>query len=82
METIFINTENRKTNEPYNFFLGLSQRLYLKSLNKPVALKNLFVYNTWKSIKQQYKNNKLKTIAPTCQIFKIILYIIKKRSTS
>ena len=30
METIFMNTENIKTNEPHKFALNLSQRLDLK----------------------------------------------------
>ena len=40
METIFINTENSKTNEPRKFVLNMLQRLDLRSLNKHVALQN------------------------------------------
>ena len=65
METIFINTRNSKTNEQLKFALNLSQRLDLRSLNKHVSLQNLFIYYTWKIIKQLYKNNKLKIIAPS-----------------
>ena len=65
METIFMNTKNSKTNEPQKFVLNLSQRLDLRSLNKHVTLQNLSIYYTWKNIRQQYKNNKLKIIAPT-----------------
>ena len=43
----------------------MSQRLHLKNSNKHVALQNLSIYYTWKNIKKQYKNNKLKIIAPT-----------------
>ena len=88
METIFMNTENSKTNEPHKFVLKLSHRLDLKILNKHVSLQKLSIYLTWKIIRQQYKNNKLKIIAPTwidefelsdgfiqCQMFKIILGI-------
>ena len=57
METILINTENRKTNEPHKFVLKLSQRLGLRSSNKDVALQNLSVYYSWKNIR-----NSLKTI--------------------
>ena len=32
MKTIFMNTENNKTNEPHKFALNLSQRLGLRSL--------------------------------------------------
>ena len=44
METIFINTENSKTNEPRKFVLNMLQRLDLRSLNKHVALQNLPIY--------------------------------------
>ena len=43
----------------------MSQRLDLRSSNKHVALQNLCIYYTWKNIKNQYKNNEIKTIAPT-----------------
>ena len=44
METIFINTENSQTNEPYQIVLNMSQRLQLRSSDKHVAPQNLFVY--------------------------------------
>ena len=65
METIFMNTENSKTNASRKFVLNLSQRLDLRSSDKPVVLQNLSIYSTCKNIRKQYKNNKLKTIAPT-----------------
>ena len=65
MEMIFINTENSKTNEPHRFVLILCQRLDLRSSNKHVALQKLSLYYIWKNIRQQYKNKKLKIIAPT-----------------
>ena len=65
MDAIFMNTENSKTNEPYKFILNLSQKLDLRSLVKHVSLQNLTIYYTWKNIRKQYKNNKLKIIAPT-----------------
>ena len=37
METISMNTENRKTNELHKFVLNLSQRLDLTNSNKHVA---------------------------------------------
>ena len=43
----------------------MSQRLDLKSSDKHVALQNLSIYYTWKNIRKQYKNNKLKIKAPT-----------------
>ena len=65
METVFMYTGNNNTNKPHKFFVNLSQRLDLRSSNKHVALQNLFIYYVWKSIKQEYKNSKLKIIAPT-----------------
>ena len=65
VETILMNMENSKTNEPHKFVLNLSQRLDLRSSNKHVALQNLSIYYTWKNLRKLYKNNKLKIIAPT-----------------
>ena len=63
METIFINTENSKTNEAHKFVLNLTQRLDLRSPSKHIQ--NLSIYYTWKDIRQQYKSNKLQATAPT-----------------
>ena len=65
METIFMNMENSKTNEPHKFIVNLSQRLDLKNSDKHDALQNLSIYYTWKNKRKKYKNNKLKIIAPT-----------------
>ena len=51
METIFMNTENSKTNEPHKFRLILGDILNLKDPNKNMALANLSIYYTWKNIK-------------------------------
>ena len=64
METIFMNTENSKTNEPHRFKLDLTDKLNLKNPNKNMALANLSIYYTWKNIKSEY-NNKFKISAPT-----------------
>ena len=63
METVFMNTEN--SNESHKFVLNLSQGLESRSSDQIVALQNLSIYYTWKNIRKQYKNNKLKIIAPT-----------------
>ena len=60
METIFMNTENSKTNEPHRFRLSLADKLDLKDPNKKMALANLSIYYTWKKIKSAYSNNKFK----------------------
>ena len=50
METIFVNTENSKTNEPHRFKLDLTDKLNLKNPNKSVALPYLSIYCTWNKI--------------------------------
>ena len=65
MEMIFMNGGNIKTNELPILVHKLLQRLDLISSNNDVALQNLSIYYTWKNTRQQYKNNKLKIIAPT-----------------
>ena len=44
METIFINNENSKTNDPHRFKLDLTDKLNLKSSNKNMVLANLSIY--------------------------------------
>ena len=44
METIFMNTENSKTNKLYKGVLKLSQRLELKFSNKDVAIQMWSIY--------------------------------------
>ena len=65
METIFMNTENSKTNEPHRFRLILADKLNLKDPSKNVASANLSIYYTWKNIKSAYNNNKFKISSPT-----------------
>ena len=44
METIFMNTENSKTNKSHIFRLTLADKINLKDPNKNVALANLSIY--------------------------------------
>ena len=46
METIFINTEISKTDEPHKFRLTLADRLNLKDPSKNIALANVSIYYT------------------------------------
>ena len=62
---MFVNMENGKSNEPHKLVFNLSQRLDLRSSDKHVDFQNLSIYYTWKNIRKQYKNNKLKIIAST-----------------
>ena len=63
METIFMNTENSKINEPHRFKLDLADKLNLKNPKKNIALVNLSIYYAWKNIKTEYNNNKFNIFA-------------------
>ena len=65
METIFMNTENNKTNKPHRFKLDLTDKLNLKNPNKNMALAALSIYYMLKNIKTEYNNNEFKISAPT-----------------
>ena len=55
METIFMNTEKSKLNDPHKVFLNLSQRLDLRSSNKNIALQNVSIHYTWKNTTTKLK---------------------------
>ena len=65
METIFMNTENSKTNEPHRFRLTLADKCNFKGPNKNMASASLSIYYTWKNIESAYNNDKFKISAPT-----------------
>ena len=50
METIFTNTRNSNTNEPYKFRLALADKLNLNNPNKNMTLANLSIYYTQKTL--------------------------------
>ena len=52
-----MNTLNSKTNESNKFMYQFTDKLNLEN--------NLSIYYTWKNIKSQYNNNKLKKSAAT-----------------
>ena len=60
-----MNSENSRTSEYHVLILKLADKLDLRIGQKSVALSNLSIYSTWRNIKNSYKNNKLKTSAPT-----------------
>ena len=64
MDTIFINTENSKTNEPDRFRSYFTDKLDLRR-NKTICLANFSIYYTWENIKSSYNNNKYKISGPT-----------------
>ena len=65
METFFMNSKSSQTNEPNRFKYYLIDKLDLKNPNKNMALGNLSIYYTRKSVKSTYNNNKFKISAPT-----------------
>ena len=64
MDTILINTENSKTNEPHRFRFYFTNKLDLRR-NKKITLANLSKYYTRENIKSSYNNNKFKISGPT-----------------
>ena len=60
-----MNTTNSKTKHLNKFVYNFTDKLNLKNPNKNIALANLSIYYTWKNIKSDYNNNKLKISAPT-----------------
>ena len=65
METVFMNNENIKTNEPHKLRLTLADKLNHKDHNENMAFANLSIYYKWTNIKSAYNNNKFKTSTPT-----------------
>ena len=65
MNTIFINSENRKTSKLNVLILKRTDKLDLRRGGKSIGLSNLSIYYTWKNIKNSYNNNKFKISAPT-----------------
>ena len=50
MDTIFSNSENRKTTETHVLIFELTNKLDLRIGEKIIALSNLSIYYTWKNI--------------------------------
>ena len=59
-----MNTLNSKTSESNKLIYPFTDKLNLKNPNKNMALANLSIYYTWKNIKSEYNNNKLKICPP------------------
>ena len=51
MNTLFMNSKNSKTSDPRRLSLNLTDKIKLKRTDKYVALSNLSMFYTWKSIK-------------------------------
>ena len=65
MDTIFMDSENSKTSKSHVLKLKLTNKLDLRTGEKDIALSNLSIYYTWRSIKSSYNNNKFKISVPT-----------------
>ena len=91
MNTIFINTENSKTSDPFRLLINLPDEIDCTRSDKYVTLSNLSIKYTWENIKKSYKNNKFKISTSTWneklnyltdrilyQVFKIFLSISSK----
>ena len=50
MNTVFMNSGNRKTSDPHRLLLNLSDKINLKRSDKYIDLSNLSIYYTWKKI--------------------------------
>ena len=81
-----MNSENSKTSKLHALIFNINDKIDLQRGVKNIALSNLSIHYTWKNIKKQYSNIKLKMSVPTIylmdrfvyQIFKIILSIFNK----
>ena len=65
MDTVFINSKNRKNSDPHRLLLNLLEKLNLKRSDRYLSLSDFSIYYTWKNIKELCKNNKYKISAPT-----------------
>ena len=65
MDTIFMNSENRKNSELHVLIIKLTNKLDLRIGENVIVLSNLSIYYTWKNIKSSYNNNEFKIFAPT-----------------
>ena len=60
-----MNSKNSETSKSHVLILKLTDKLDLRNGKKVIALSNLSIYYTGKSIKGFYNNNKFKISAPT-----------------
>ena len=57
MDILSLNSGNSETYVSHILLLNLLDKIILKRSDKCVALSNLCIYYTWKSIKKSPKNN-------------------------
>ena len=56
MDTIFVNSENSKTSHPQRLLLNLTDKIYLRRVEKRIDLSNLSIYYTWKKHKKNLQH--------------------------
>ena len=64
MYTTLMNSKSSKTSDSYRLLLNHTDKTNLRRSGKYVALSNISICYTWKSIKSSYQNNKFKVSAP------------------
>ena len=65
MNTIFMNSENRKISDPHRLSVNLTDKVDWGRKDKYITLPNLSIHYACKNIKNSYKNNKFKISAST-----------------
>ena len=65
MNTIFMNSKDSNTSDPYILLLNLTNKIDLRRKDKYIASWNLSIYYSWKNIKKWHNSNKFKISAPT-----------------
>ena len=65
MNTIFMNSKNRKISDPHRLSVNLTDKVDWGRKDKYITLPNLSIYYACKNIKNSYKNNKFKISAST-----------------
>ena len=65
MDAIFVNSQISENSKPRVWILTFTDILDFRKGEKSIALPNLSIYYTWKSIKSSYNNSKFKISAPT-----------------
>ena len=63
MDTIFMNSGNKKTSDFHRLLLNLSDKINFKRSDKYISFSILSIYYAWKDMKQSYKYNKFKISA-------------------
>ena len=85
MEAIFMNTENSKTSEPQRFELDLTDKLNLKYPKKNMALANLSIYYSGKTLSQNTTTINLKfqlQLGMILLIYQMVLILLRIFKTS